>query len=172
MIRAFFSYASYVIRHKWFVFVACWKQGLIWRGLVHDLSKFRPDEWFPYMCYFNLPKGHRRHSEKAFDEAWLRHIHRNPHHWQHWILQEDSPVNPRGEPKVLEMPKKYWEEMVCDWIGAGLAQGHGYDVRPWYDKSKSKIKLHAATRDFVEEVIGHHWAKLAEERKDGGAGDR
>lgn len=26
-----------------------------------------------------------------FNRAWLLHIHRNPHHWQHWVLINDDP---------------------------------------------------------------------------------
>ncbi|MFR1480703.1 MAG: DUF5662 family protein [Hydrogeniiclostridium mannosilyticum] len=28
---------------------------------------------------------------QAFQRAWLLHIHRNPHHWQHWVLINDDP---------------------------------------------------------------------------------
>ena len=49
----FFRYLSYVIRHRWFVMIECFKRGLIWRGLTHDLSKFHPSEFFPYMVAEN-----------------------------------------------------------------------------------------------------------------------
>jgi len=88
------KYLSYVIRHRWYVFVECLKMGLVWRGLVHDLSKFLPSEWFPYVNYFNgewrckgdVPPDYKAPQEiKAdFDLAWLKHQHRNPHHWQYW----------------------------------------------------------------------------------------
>ena len=47
-----FQYASYVIRHKWFVMLACFRMGLYWRGIKHDLSKLLPSEWVPYTNYF------------------------------------------------------------------------------------------------------------------------
>ena len=47
-----FKYASYVLRHKLFVGLECFKVGLFWRGLVHDLSKLRPSEWLPYARHF------------------------------------------------------------------------------------------------------------------------
>ena len=52
--------------------------------------------------------------------------------------------------KVLRMELDYALEMVCDWIGAGLAQGHGRDVRSWYEKNKSKMQMEPCTRLIVE----------------------
>lgn len=77
-----------MLRHKWFVFLACQKAGLIGRGLVHDLSKFTPSEWFPYVEYFYGEHAGKRQKpwyvQDAFDRAWLLHQNRNPHHWQYW----------------------------------------------------------------------------------------
>ena len=46
------KYAGYVFRHKFYVALACFKQGLYWRGLTHDMSKFLPTEWTPYAEFF------------------------------------------------------------------------------------------------------------------------
>ena len=37
-------------------------------------------------------------------KAWLLHIHRNPHHWQYWVLINDNPEE--GE-NLIEMPYNY-----------------------------------------------------------------
>jgi len=47
------AYLRYVLRHKWFVLLACWRAGLYWRGIVHDWHKFLPSEWFPYVEHFH-----------------------------------------------------------------------------------------------------------------------
>ena len=53
-------YLQYVLRHKWYVFQECLKYGLIWEGIVHDLSKFRPSEWFPYVEFlYGMQVGKR-----------------------------------------------------------------------------------------------------------------
>jgi len=163
MIRRHFSYARYLIRHKLYVTRECFRHGLIWRGVVHDLSKFRPSEWFPYAKHFYAPNGQSMRSARrdktgyykltdtgdtAFDFAWLLHQKRNLHHWQWWVLPEDN-----GGVKVLEMQEVYAREMVCDWIGAGLAQGHGRDILPWYEKNKHKMRLHPNTRVLVENML-------------------
>lgn len=61
------QYLWYVIRHKWFVFVECCKLGIPWLGIVHDLSKFLPSEWKPYVDWFysertkfTMPSLHKR----------------------------------------------------------------------------------------------------------------
>ena len=34
-----------VTKHRWLVMVHCFRVGLIWQGLTHDLSKFSPSEF-------------------------------------------------------------------------------------------------------------------------------
>lgn len=45
------QYLWYVMRHKWYVFVECCKDGIVWRGIIHDLSKFSRAEWGPYSTW-------------------------------------------------------------------------------------------------------------------------
>lgn len=144
-------YARYVLRHKWYVFVECCKLGIPFAGIVHDLSKLCPKEWGPYAQYFYGVPGARVHSDAeqlAFDVAWLRHQHKNPHHYQHWILLNDS-----GLRIVLDMPDRYRREMLADWKGAGRALGFS-DTRGWYEKNKDNIVLSGATRVWVERQLG------------------
>jgi len=151
------KYLSYVIRHRWYVFVECLKMGLVWRGLVHDLSKFLPSEWFPYVNYFNgewrckgdVPPDYKAPQEikAAFDLAWLKHQHRNPHHWQYWRLREDD-----GGTKVLPMPPVFVKEMLADWRGAGKAQGQT-SLGPWYAKHYWKIEVAKETRDLLHSLM-------------------
>ena len=150
----YLKYFQYLFRHKWFVFLACCKYGLYWQGIVHDWSKFLLDELIPYADYFY--GGDRRKDRfyspeqgpYKFNVAWMKHQHRNPHHWQHWVLQNDD-----GTKLALEMPKKYAKEMICDWIGAGQAQGFN-DTASWYLKNKDKMILANSTRLFVELELG------------------
>ena len=140
------QYASYVARHKWFVFVAGLRvRAPLWRLLIHDWSKLTPAEWGPYVRTF-YAKERARPGE--FDAAWLHHQHRNPHHWQHWLLQEDD-----GDLKTLRMPDGLVREMVADWMGAGRAITGCWDVASWYAKNAHKIKLHPEVRAMVEELI-------------------
>ena len=156
-IKKYLKYLSYVLRHKWYVFIECCKLGIPWVGITHDLSKFRPSEWFPYANYFggNIKKGRdgtgyykpTDTGDKAFDFAWLLHQKRNKHHWQWWILPEDG-----GGIKILPMTDKYRKEMLADWKGAGKAQGTP-NCKKWYLTNKNKMQLHPETRRWIEEQL-------------------
>lgn len=136
---------SYIVRHKWFVFVAGRKTGAsLWRLLRHDWSKVLPSEWFAYADYFYSSKGTRQ----EFDRAWLRHIHRQDHHWNHWVLREDG-----GAVKCLSMPDEAWREMVADWMGAGRTIHGKWEAYEWYYKNANNIKLHYITRVKVENML-------------------
>lgn len=157
----YLEYLGYVVRHKWFVLVECWKLGIVWQGIIHDLSKLRYSELVPYANFFYQKKrrdttGYYKPTDtgdESFDFAWLLHQKRNKHHWQWWGLPEDE-----GGLKVLPMPLKYCLEMVADWCGASKAQGHGgyggsNGVLVWYHKHKHKMSLHPDTRAWVEEFL-------------------
>lgn len=168
------KYLKYLIIHKWYVLIECFKMGLYWRGIVHDMSKFLPSEFLPYMRYFygdyKSIQGYHgdmrskildtgMYSEKIqedFDKAWLYHQRKNRHHYQYWLLKEDG-----GKRKVIEMPDKYRKEMIADWIGAGKAQGKLspkedplLEVRKWYIMNKDNIILHPETQYKVEQYLG------------------
>ena len=42
--------------HKMYVAKGCFRLGLYWKGIIHDLSKFSPTEFFTGVKYFD---GHR-----------------------------------------------------------------------------------------------------------------
>jgi len=156
--KAHLQYLSYVLRHKWFVLVECWKMGIFWRGLVHDLSKFTPAEWFPYVRYFYGDGGTRESkgdynvddTPQDFEMAWNHHQKANDHHWQYWVRFGDD-----GTVKVLPMPPKARAEMLCDWRGAGRALGKP-DTLAWYSANLSKMILYPETRAWIEWKLGYY----------------
>lgn len=150
LLSAHWKYLGYVLRHKKFVYQEGRKLGLgDWQLLTHDWSKFLPDEWFPYVGSFNIS---RELYADAFDVAWLKHQRRHPHHWQYWVLINDS-----DEPQVrcLRMPFKYILEMVADWRGASRAITGGDNTLKWYGQHRDQIMLHPVTRVHVEALIGY-----------------
>jgi hypothetical protein len=169
------KYLGYVLRHKFHVFKVCWGEGLYWRGLVHDLSKFRPSEWFPYAEFFYGKKKEQARDatgyykptntgNSAFDHAWLLHQHRNDHHWQWWISPQDD-----GGEVVMQMSPRAVKEMVCDWKGASIAQGFNgrTDLVAWYRKNKTKMRLHPLTREWIEFFLGCHEKGIDSPKCDG-----
>jgi hypothetical protein len=156
----YLRYLKYILRHKWYVFVACCELGIPFAGLTHDLSKLRLSEFIPYARHFYGKGGDIRYGrdktgyykagdtgDEAFDRAWLYHQHRNPHHWQYWLLVQDEDPN-----KALAMPSRYLDEMLADWRGAGKAQGTP-DTMAWYLAHRTKMVLHPETRVALEIML-------------------
>lgn len=115
----------------------------------HDYSKNEPDEYYAYDAYFY--GGNRSYNVvENFRYAWLAHIHRNPHHWQYWVLINDDPNE--GE-IILDMPYNYIIEMICDWWAFSWNKGNLNEIFNWYDEHKSYMKLSNKTRETVENIL-------------------
>ena len=128
-------------------------------GMAHDQSKSEQDEYNAYDAYFY--GGNRSFAVvQAFNKAWLFHIHRNPHHWQYWVLLHDEPDEPE---ECIEMPYNYILEMICDWWAFSWANENLYEIFAWYDDHKDNIKLHQNTRQTVEFVLGEIKKELEQE---------
>ena len=149
------KYFWYVIRHKWYVFLAGLKLRVpLWALIIHDWQKFTPAEFKPYRLSFYGPWKYKQRPQwlvDQFDYAWLHHQHYGPHHWQYFILRQDE-----EEDKILEMPDRYRREMLADWIGAGRAITGKIEVVEWYAKNKRKIQLHPNTRAWIEEELKNY----------------
>lgn len=141
--------------HKYYVFLAAIDAGIPFRGLLHDLSKLSPIEFFMSAKYYTGDRSpiDNEKDEKGYSYAWLHHRGRNPHHWEYWI----DNLSTGGH--ALKIPLKYVIEMLCDWIGAGKA----YDKLNWNRETpfkrfihlynSGKIKLHIDTYSFIFQVL-------------------
>lgn len=143
-----------ITKHKFLVMKYCFKCGIIWRGLMHDNSKYSPIELFNNIKYYD---GNRSPIVSAKEKigysiAWQHHKGHNPHHWEYWI---DNVGTRKNTP--VPMPKKFIIEMVCDWIAAGQTYlGENWDSdKPieYYNKSKSEMILHPDTAKLVEKLV-------------------
>lgn len=148
VVGKYLKYFLYILKHKWHVCLRCFARGLIWQGLVHDLSKFLPSEFIPYANYYYGCAKDRQAWEVRFHAAWLRHIHRNRHHWQHWMLVTDQ----MGA-SMLEMPLRYTREMICDWDGVCRHMDNGISVQDWYRTNACNMRLHLRTAKFIREDL-------------------
>ena len=165
--NAHWQYLKYVLRHKWYVFLWCCRYGIPLAGIVHDLSKFSPGEWFPYVDkFYGGPWVERWHGDvrnqlddkytqpwvdARFDAAWNHHQKCNPHHWQYWVLREDD-----GGTKALTMPMRYRKEMLADWRGAGMAINGKDDTPNWYRKNRGNMLLHPDVQAWIEYELGFY----------------
>lgn len=96
---------------------------------------------------------------EAFNRAWLMHIHRNPHHWQYWVLINDEP---KEGTILIEMPYPYIIEMICDWWAFSWIKGDLSEMFAWYKDHADYIKMHNNTRSIVEEILEMIRTKLTE----------
>lgn len=73
--------------HKMLVMKNCFRCGLYWQGLTHDLSKLAPVEFWAGAKYWQgtcSPNNAQRQAE-GYSAAWLHHKGRNKHHLEYWI---------------------------------------------------------------------------------------
>ncbi|MBN2142294.1 hypothetical protein JW711_03100 [Candidatus Woesearchaeota archaeon] len=134
-------YIQSLISHKYQVINIGLKVGglPLHRLVLHDMSKFSPAEYGPYTRRFSG----RPYSKEEWDRAWLHHIHRNPHHWNHWLI----------EGKPIPMPETYVREMVVDWMAAERGYHGGTDISAWLNKSVPKMILHEKTIVTLEAML-------------------
>ena len=124
----------------------------------HDESKMKKDEYDAYDAYFY---GGNRSYQVVYDfrKAFNTHIHRNPHHWQYWVLIHDDPDE---RETILDMPDNYIIEMICDWWAFSWAKEDLTEIFKWYDEHKDYIKLSDNTRFIVERILNMIKRKLEE----------
>ena len=120
---------SLITRHKWVVFKLCCKAGIPWRGLVHDLSKYSPTEFWESAKFYN---GHMSpiilaRRKYGYSKAWLHHKGRNKHHSEYWY-------DPMAKPEMPIIPYKYTVEMICDNLAAGII----YNGKRWRKDTQLK----------------------------------
>ena len=146
-----------ITRHKWVVFKLCCKVGQPWRGLVHDLSKYSPTEFWEGVKYFN-----GKHSpitdakkDKGYSQAWLHHKGRNKHHFEYWT--DVSTAEDHWKIVGVKMPVNYLAEMVMDRIAASkIYQGRNYtDAAPYtyFSRNKEYIVMHPETKACLDKIL-------------------
>lgn len=146
-----FKHFWLIVRHKHRVFINCARCGLVWRGVVHDLSKFSPTEFFESAKFYQgnrSPIGVCRRAT-GVSYAWLHHKGKNKHHIEYW-LDPDCSVTPL-------MPYKYAVECVCDKLAATRTyKGKNYDtsapIEHWY-RYGNKVDGNPKTMAFIERVF-------------------
>lgn len=155
IVKKIIKHTLLVSKHKWLVFKLSVKAGIPFRGLIHDMSKFSPTEFFESVKYYNGHRSplHECRENIGYSKAWLHHKGRNKHHFEYW---EDLSKNERIG---VFLPYKYIVEAICDKIAAGMA----YNGKNWtkeepfkywtnIEKPGPTVK-HPATIEFVDKVL-------------------
>jgi len=142
-----------ICTHKYWVAKYCFKCGLYWQGITHDLSKFSPTEFWESVKYYRGDSSpiNAAKADKGYSLAWQHHKGRNPHHYEYWTDNYDKGTT------CIRMPYKYVIELICDWIGAGRAyQGKNFTYTGEYKYVQNKLetaKMHQDTKYFIDFIF-------------------
>ena len=115
-----------ITKHRHKVIYHCFKCGILWQGLRHDLSKYSMTEFIPGARYY---LGDRSPTEAerrtiGYSAAWLHHKGRNKHHYEYWV---DYGTDGKKCLIGMKMPVRYVVEMFLDRIAAcKVYKGHAY----------------------------------------------
>ncbi len=145
-----------ITRHKLLVMKYCFRLGLYWQGILHDLSKYSPAEFFVGAKYYRgtFSPNNAERLAKGYSSAWLHHKGRNKHHFEYWIDYAAGKGSPMGG---REMPLRYVAEMFCDRVAASqIYMGENYtDSSPYdyYEKYKSHYMIHPKTAELLEQSL-------------------
>ena len=114
-----------ITHHRHLVRQYCFRLGLYYQGLTHDLSKYSPSEFWRGVKYY---QGYRspndaERRENGVSLAWLHHKGRNRHHFEYWT--DYNPVEKKVMP--VKMPARFLVEMFCDRLAASkIYKGEQY----------------------------------------------
>ena len=153
-----FKHFITITKHRHMVMRYCFKIGLIKQGLLHDLSKYSPIEFFNGAKYYEGTRSphHRERDDKGYSEAWMHHKGRNKHHYEYWF---DYTCDPDKKHMIVPvpMPDKYIAEMIMDRIAASkVYQGENYnDSCPlaYYNPDKPHDSIHPETAEKLERML-------------------
>lgn len=133
----------------------CFRVGLYSRGLLHDLSKYSPVEFWAGAKYYmgnRSPNTAQREAE-GYSEAWMHHKGRNRHHFEYWT---DFQKGKEGYCPV-PMPREYLIESVMDRIAACKI----YKKQSYYPgceldyllRSQESRLMHPETKDELVRIL-------------------
>ena len=123
-----------ITHHRHLVCRYCFRLGLYRQGLLHDLSKYAPCEFWrgaKYYQGYRSPNDAER-KQNGVSLAWLHHKGRNRHHFEYWI---DYCIG-------KDACRTYLKDKYTD--------AAPYD---YYIRSKSHILIHPETSDAIEAML-------------------
>ena len=150
-----------ITKHRHKVIGHCFKAGIGFQGLFHDLSKYTPEEFFTGAKYYQGTRSPNEEQRRLFgySTAWMHHKGRNKHHFEYW-----NDLNTKsGFYECVPMPLKYVKEMFCDRVAASkIYKGKEYtDQVPldYFLNSRARQRMHSSTADTLE-----NWLYLLAEK--------
>lgn len=154
-LKGAFGHFRTITKHRHKVISHCFKAGIGWQGLFHDLSKYSPTEFLAGARHYQGTRSPNEAEREiyGYSKAWLHHKGRNRHHFEYWF--DYNPKTKRNEP--VKMPLKYVIEMFCDRVAASkIYLGKNYsesEPLAYFLKAKGTRIIHPETSDFLENLL-------------------
>jgi len=151
----FIGHLNTINKHRFYVMKFCFKCGFYKRGLLHDLSKYSPVEFWSGVKYFQGDKSpiKKEKEELGFSEGWQHHKGHNPHHFEYWLDRLGTRENYPGK-----IPYQYVVEMLCDWLAAGIVYKKKklsynkpyHEPLEYYSNHQNERIFHKDTQELIE----------------------
>ncbi|MCC8046530.1 MAG: DUF5662 family protein [Clostridiales bacterium] len=161
-----------ITEHKFLVMAGCFRIGLYWQGLTHDLSKYMPSELLEGFRYYEDGKSSPNNQEridKGYSSAWMHHKGRNRHHFEYWLdyrqpAKKNNPKNTsaadqadRFPLQTVQMPRKYVAEMLMDRIAASKNYNKEtytrHDALAYFENGKGHYLMHPQTKKELRGML-------------------
>ncbi|MCR4907494.1 MAG: DUF5662 family protein [Lachnospiraceae bacterium] len=146
-----------ITEHKKLVAEGCFKVGLYRQGILHDLSKYMPEEFMVGALFYqgNRSPNNAEREKKGYSAAWLHHKGRNKHHYEYWV--DYSSQTNGGAFIPVKMPLKFVIEMLMDRVAASkVYNGENYrDDMPlqYFSRSMDTIIMHPETKKLLYALL-------------------
>lgn len=144
-----------ITKHRHKVMLHCFKAGLPFQGLGHDLSKYSPTEFIPGAKFFQGTRSpnESEREENGYSLAWMHHKGRNKHHFEYWTDYD-------YKTKIMSpmpMPDRYIVEMFCDRVAASkIYQGKYYtdaSSLEYFELRRDSRRIHPETSEKLEKLL-------------------
>lgn len=144
-----------ITKHRHQVIAHCYKAGIFFQGLFHDLSKYSPTEFIVGGRYYIGTKSPNEGEREAigYSTAWMHHKGRNKHHYEYWT--DYNPQSKKIEP--VKMPLRYVIEMFCDRVAASkiyMKKRYSDDsALVYFLNAKPRLVIHPETSALLEKLL-------------------
>jgi len=144
-----------ITKHRHKVIEHCFKAGIGFQGLFHDLSKYSLQEFLVGAKHYQGTRSPNEGERESygFSYAWMHHKGRNKHHFEYWT---DYDAKTRLL-KPIKMPTKYVIEMFCDRVAASKTyQGENYtdaSALNYFNRGLKVRVMHEETSAFLEKLL-------------------
>ncbi|MBP5342734.1 catalase [bacterium] len=141
-----------ITHHRHLVMKYCFKAGIGFQGLFHDLSKYSFKEFFTSAKYYKGDKSPTEYEREkiGYSTVWMHHKGRNKHHFEYWTDLDKNKKIYIAHP----MPVRYVKEMLCDRIAASktylkdkYTDGSPYE---YFISHAGKYNMNKETADLIE----------------------